>query len=144
MNHHEAKKAFGDFLKTLPATAQIAISINEEPYKSALSCRVWPNGICGNDKSFSVDADEFDTLLDSIKVVATEYMDARTETVTRKMALAIIDLSDPGPCTDRELRLAGFSDDEITKYGDAACAKAAEMGGNAPFIIERTQTANAA
>lgn len=55
----------------------------------------------------------------------------------RKMALAIIELTDEhGKCTNRLLRNRQFTDADIAEFGDAACQRAAEMAGNAPFSIE--------
>lgn len=62
---------------------------------------------------------------------------AHVNATIRKMALAVIELTDEhGKCTNRLLRNRQFTDADIAEFGDAACQRAAEMAGNAPFSIE--------
>lgn len=62
---------------------------------------------------------------------------AHVNATIRKMALAIIELTDEhGKCTNRLLRNRQFTDADIAEFGDAACQRAAEMAGNSPFSIE--------
>lgn len=54
----------------------------------------------------------------------------------RKMALAIIEVTDEhGRCTERDLSRRDFSWDEIRDFSAAACERASEMAGNAPFSV---------
>lgn len=54
----------------------------------------------------------------------------------REMALAIIDLTDTdGACTEASLRRRGFPADEVRDLSAAACERASEMAGNAPFVV---------
>lgn len=64
---------------------------------------------------------------------ATVHRDSRI----RAMALAIIDLTDQhGRCDRAMLRRREFSDAEIETLRDAACQRAGELAGNAPFSVE--------
>lgn len=61
----------------------------------------------------------------------------RRETLIRRMALAIIDIADEHvTVTAHLLRAKGFRDDEIKATHEAACTRASEMCGNAPFVVE--------
>lgn len=73
-------------------------------------------------------------------VLASDYVvgwkTQRRETITRKMALAIIEVTDEHTeCTARLLRGKKFSDEQITEYKEAACIRASEMCGNSPFVV---------
>jgi hypothetical protein len=97
---------------------------------------VYPNGIC------SRDVEHFRGLMwPAAFAAAFEW--ARTQRVVirerriRQMALAIIDLTDTdGACTKHGLRRREFTDDEIRDLSAAACERASEMAGNAPFVVE--------
>ena len=68
--------------------------------------------------------------------IATSRL-AHVNATIRKMALAVIELTDEhGKCTNLLLRNRKFTDADIAEFGDAACRRAAEMAGNAPFSIE--------
>jgi hypothetical protein len=61
----------------------------------------------------------------------------RHDAVIRKMALAVIELTDEHThCTVTLLRGKGFSERDITEYSARACERASEMCGNAPFVVE--------
>jgi hypothetical protein len=54
----------------------------------------------------------------------------------RKLALAIIELTDEhGKCTVAMLRAKSFDEDEIALHAEA-CVRAGEMAGNTPFSVE--------
>ena len=56
--------------------------------------------------------------------------------IIRKLALAIIELTDEnGRCTVAMLRAKGFDSDEIALHAEA-CQRASEMAGNSPFCVE--------
>lgn len=58
-------------------------------------------------------------------------------TVTRRMALAIIEITDEHTrCTEALLRGKGFIQADIDTYRDAACERASEMCANTPFSVE--------
>jgi len=64
---------------------------------------------------------------------ATVHRDNRI----RAMALAIIDLTDQfGRCDRAMLTRREFSGAEIDALKDAACVRAGELAGNAPFSVE--------
>ena len=60
----------------------------------------------------------------------------RRDTLIRRMALAIIDLTDQYHlCDESALRRVGFTSAKIAEVGDLACWRAGEMAGNRPFAI---------
>jgi hypothetical protein len=58
------------------------------------------------------------------------------DTMIRKLALAIIDLTDQhGECTERLLLTRDFTSATVREFHEAACARANEMAGGAPFRV---------
>jgi hypothetical protein len=73
-----------------------------------------------------------------------EYRERFAQTVTRKMALAIIRLTDEfGECTDAALR-DEFDAGQVAAYSAEACALANTMAAKGPFTIIAVAGANAA
>lgn len=61
----------------------------------------------------------------------------RRNDVVRRLALAIIETTDEHTrCTQTLLRAKGFTQPELDKFGDAACARASEMCSPKSFSIE--------
>lgn len=62
--------------------------------------------------------------------------EARRGEVARRMAPAIMDaVADFGTCTAAHLMAAGFTADNISLYGIAACERAQFLAGGRPFFI---------
>ena len=58
------------------------------------------------------------------------------ETIIRKMALAIIDITDQhGDCSERLLIARDFTREQVAELHEAACARAGEMSAGAPFSV---------
>lgn len=67
------------------------------------------------------------------------FIAERRDTVIRKMALAIIDLTDQnGAVTDVALLERNFCADDIREFGEAACARASNMANLRPFVLVLT------
>lgn len=67
---------------------------------------------------------------------ATTAAVVRRDTIIRKMALAIIELTDEYHlCEEAALIRAGFTLVEIEAHGYDACERASQMAGHAPFAI---------
>lgn len=64
------------------------------------------------------------------------YAPAREAETVRRMALAIIDITDRlGGCSDTNLKADNFSLTEIGNLHVRACEAASRMSGNAPFVV---------
>lgn len=84
-----------------------------------------------------VTGDTFAEMIANAEAGIEIWKKTRHNAVIRSMALAIIELTDEhGKCTNLLLRNRKFTDADIAEFGDAACRRAAEMAGNAPFSIE--------
>lgn len=67
--------------------------------------------------------------------VAT-HQAVRRNAIVRRMALAVIELTDEhGACTETLLRGKDFTAAEVVEFHEAACVRAGEMTGNAPFSV---------
>lgn len=89
---------------------------------------------------------QFDCFLEGViaaEAAFDEHLAANDLTIRRKMALAIIDLVDAeGACTDRALRLAGFTQAQIDAQHEAASELAQEMASKGPFTVVLTGAGN--
>lgn len=97
---------------------------------------VYPNGICGGVEPTYFRAPTWPEAITAAMAFATSYAPRQRETTIRKMALVIIDIADEHvTVTAALLRGRGFSADDIAAHHEAACARASEMCGNAPFVV---------
>lgn len=105
-------------------------------------CRIhiYPNGICASGRDAELNtrltaetwADAF-TLAD--EKWAERKANHRASTI-RRIALTIIKITaDRGECKDADLRMADFSDSEISELGQDACEDANTIASNGPFAI---------
>ena len=86
--------------------------------------------------SFNDDFASFEEGLDAAEQAFAVHIEKHDEAARRKMALAIIELTDAeGSVTDRALRLAGFSQAQIDLHAETAAALANEMAGKGPFTV---------
>lgn len=86
--------------------------------------------------SFSDKFSSFEEALDAAEVAFAAHIEKHDEAARRKMALAIIELTDAeGAVTDRALRLAGFTQTQIDAHHETAAALANEMAGKGPFTV---------
>lgn len=78
----------------------------------------------------------FGAVLKAAEKFAATHAPLRSEKVIRKLALDIIDLTDQhGSCTVAMLRGRRHNQADIDAYKDAACVRAGELAGNAPFEV---------
>ena len=91
-------------------------------------------------------AEAFDSFEDGLRAADAafgQHLAIHDVTVRRKMALAIIDLVDAeGACTDRALRLAGFTQAQIDAQHEDASELAHEMASKGPFTVVLTGAGN--
>ena len=97
---------------------------------------LYPSGICISDGCVHLNKPDFPALF----AAAEAWIKARPvvdrEKCIRKLALAIIDITDEhGTCTSRLLRGQGVAADEIAALHEAACERAGEMCKGAPFRV---------
>lgn len=70
------------------------------------------------------------------QVWISTHKQVRRNNIIRKMALAVISITDEfGECPEARLRAADFSRDEISEFHQVACARASEMCASAPFSV---------
>lgn len=79
----------------------------------------------------------FAEMLTEAREMIRAWHATRRNDMVRRLALAIIETTDEHTrCTTTLLRAKGFTQPEIEEFRDAACARASEMAGNAPFSVE--------
>lgn len=97
---------------------------------------VYPEGVTGTSKCETFSAPTLADALTAAEAWAATYEPIRIDAIIRKLALDILDLTDQhGSVTVAMLRGRGHSGDDISAHKDAACIRAGEMGGNAPFEV---------
>lgn len=94
---------------------------------------------CGSAKEEKIGAfggDTFSQMLQNAWIGLDAWRVTRKNDVIRRMALAIIELTDEHTeCRQRDLERKGFSTADIAEYQERACARAGEIAGNAPFVV---------
>lgn len=79
--------------------------------------------------------DDWQEAIDSFRVALISWGVEQDMSLVRRMALAIIDLTDIDLCTPAALHRNGFSPDEISRSSRAACELAAKMSARGPFSV---------
>jgi hypothetical protein len=86
--------------------------------------------------SETIRADTWPEAFSRAREWATTHRAVHRNSIVRKMALAIIGITDEhGRCTEARLRGADFSREDIIEFHESACERATEMAGNAPFVV---------
>lgn len=84
-----------------------------------------------------VEAETFEGAFDLGEQAIRNWKVTRHDSVIRKMALTIIEITDDHThCTETLLRGKGFSQADVAEYSEKACARAGEMCAGAPFSVE--------
>lgn len=106
---------------------------------------LYPHGVAGRDGGYlNVKGASFEDVIQKLRDGWAAYRDRHRQQQTRRMALAIIRLTDElGECTDAALR-EEFDAGEVKSLGEDACALANTMAGKGPFAIKTMRGANAA
>ena len=101
-----------------------------------VSVAVYEDGICGHIKGRHFFAKDFTAAFAAAEAHVAGRALIRPAELIRKMALAIIEITDEHTkCTEALLRAKGFSAADIASTKDAACVRASEMCANAPFVV---------
>lgn len=126
--------------------AELSVNISNYAYgKTVCRVTVYPFGIVGpSGSSKSFQGASFAEALGEAEKYAAGARDELQIAVIRRMALAVIDITDRlGGCSDSNLRTGGFTPDEITSYHIEACDAASRMSGNSPFVVMMSVSAAA-
>jgi hypothetical protein len=99
---------------------------------------VYPSGIAAaSERCHHFDGFSFQETIAKARAWSVTYLQERSETLIRRLALAIIDLYDgEGRATVEALAKRDFKPAEILEFRDAACFRASSMAGLRPFTVE--------
>jgi hypothetical protein len=120
---------------TIGAKASVSIVISNTRYHTgdAVGIIVYPAGF-GATESFR--GATWSEAFAAAYAWAATHKQIRRNNIIRKMALAIISITDEfGECAEARLRAVDFTREEITEFHEAACARASEMCASAPFSV---------
>lgn len=122
------------------------ISVDISPHNAeAVSGCIYPTGIGTNGARLSVRGHDWREIIDQMRAAWVAHRDQHTAQMIKDMALEIIRITaEHDECTDAALRAGKFSDADVTRLGDQACAYATEIAANGPFTIVAMRGANAA
>jgi len=124
---------------TISPQARVSIMANNSDGRCAYAC-VAPCGLCNDSNRWYA---WFETWPEAIRAahayaLTIAHMVRRRNAKTRRMALAIISLTDEhGTCTEAELIQQGFTAAQVAELHEAACERAGGMAGNQPFVVVR-------
>jgi hypothetical protein len=116
--------------------AQVYADVSAGPHADGhATVAVYPDGICHGTTAKRFRGMDWGALFEQARQWAVSYCVIAHDRALRRMALAIIDLTDQhGSCTADALRRAGHA--VTPEMVEAACQRASEMSGNAPFRVE--------
>lgn len=104
---------------------------------------IYPDGVIGKAR-IAVDGDDFQDVITKMNEAWNEYRASHQDDLLKRMALAIIRLTEErGECTDQMLR-ADFGADDVIACLDRATELADKMAANGPFKVVRITESNAA
>jgi len=110
---------------------------NQQDPRNVVSVGLYPDGIGGTEGATHIYVQTWPEAIAAADQWITNYKTTHRNDIVRRMALAIIELTDEHTrCDDAMLRRKKFSAGEIAEFHLAACARAGEMCGNAPFRVE--------
>lgn len=145
MSPVEARGAFRALGREISEKCEFTIFLSVGTYREqALCAMVKAQGGYPADTTFSVYADSFEELVEEVRTKWADHSEEYARKTTDDMALEIIRITDAvGECSDSALRGDKFTYSDVTKFGVAACARAAEMASKGPFSIVTIGGANA-
>lgn len=105
--------------------------------KARATLSVRPTGeYSGNAPYFTFEAVTWGDIFTAAYEWAASYGTVRRNAIVRRMALAVIEVTDEhGTCTETLLRGKDFAAAEIVEFHEAACIRAGEMCSGAPFSV---------
>lgn len=110
---------------------QKPISLNITPHYSVSAVKEL--------RSIRLEADTFEEIFELAYVEIDKQMPIWRAELTRAMGAIIIAKTDElGQCTEADLRMAGYSTEDIEEYADEAAAHADKMADNGPFTVIKT------
>lgn len=105
--------------------------------KGPAHASLYPDGVSGATRPEYVHAATWSKLILETYAWIDAYKIISRDATIRKMALAIIELTDEHTkCTATMLGRKKFSNAAIAEFHEIACQRAGEMAGNAPFRVE--------
>lgn len=145
MTPKEIQAALIAFKATVGERADVSAVVTDRASQQPLNLTVWPAGLChSQDCRFTIDADDWQELLDAAAAKWAEHKEIHRAQITKKMALAIIATTSAfGTCSAAALRGNGFSGEDVIAYGAEACTEANKMAESGPFTIAPAPGANA-
>ena len=96
----------------------------------------YPHGIANNNyDKVVVEGDDWLKMAGEMQAAVKDKADAIRAQHLRNLALKIVDLTEQGECTDVNLRLLSFTDEQIEELSEEACALAQKMADGGPFSV---------
>lgn len=119
-------------------TAMVSVVISESTFSDAapIYLSIRPDGYASGSRPHTVNGNSWSEAFEAARRWIEQSKTVRRDTTIRKMALAIIELTDEHTeCTAAMLKRREFSDEQIVEFHVAACVRAGEMCSGAPFRV---------
>lgn len=146
MTPKEFRKEITAIAREMGERADIFASILATRFRdeATISAQVYVEGM-GHGMTFAVNGEAFDVIVPAICAKWDEYKAEHERQFVRKMAIKVIEITAlVGECTDAALRGANFTDKEIARFGERACADANDIAGRGPFTLRKLAPGNGA
>lgn len=142
MTPKDIQTALNMLRKRIGGDAYVSVDItygNEPP----ISGCIYPRGITKSNR-IGIKADDWPEAITKLNEAWNESRERLQDDLIKRMALAIIRLTEEcGECTDQMLR-ADFGHGDVTAYLERAVEMADKMAANGPFSVRRISASNVA
>lgn len=140
MTPKEFQKEITAVAREMGPRADIFASISNSRYdKSVVAMHVYTDG-AGHGMTFSLSAASFEEIVPELRAKWDAHRTEHERQFVRKIAIKIIEITAlVGECTDAALRGANFTDEEIARFGERACADANDIAGRGPFTVRKLE-----
>jgi hypothetical protein len=146
MTPKEAQVEFRKLAESIGPKAEVFVYVpmrRYDPNEGSLDATIYPDGM-GRSSLTRVTADDFETLLDRVRVAWAAHEETRRNRLVKALALKIIELTaEHGECTKAMLRAESFEPADVDRYAAIACTLADGMAGLGPFKVLEAPGSNA-
>ncbi|WP_424140271.1 hypothetical protein [Roseomonas chloroacetimidivorans] len=135
MSAHAIWGHLGELRSLIGIQCDATASVSANSYSSSEPAHIsiYPLGVCGHGDDQFFKAETWPEAFKAAYEWASTRKPIERERAIRRMALDIIDITDAeGSCSAYALRRRGSYVEELV---EAACQRAGEMSGNAPFSV---------
>ena len=131
----KAREIFRSIAKAGGYNSTLMTGVHIIAHRPPFYANFYPHGIGNSYNKIESAGDDWLKIAEELQAAIAENASSVRAVHVRNLALKIVDLTEQGECTDVNLRLHGFMDDQIAGMSEEACALAQKMADGGPFKV---------